>query len=377
MNWAILITIGLLLLSNIVMTFAWYGHLKLQQMGISAHWPLIVVILFSWGIAFFEYMLMVPANRIGFAENGGPFSLMQLKVMQEVITLTIFIIFVILSIEYYCYVFQIMIKSMNQKNFYLIVTLLSIFHVLLLLLLMAFVSTMSTNPGEIPLYWGFYIGDDDYKRKRYCLICNAFKPERSHHCSVCNICVLNMDHHCPWVDNCIGFYNRKFFMQLLLFVVLLTIYVDISELYFIVNLSIKLFKQHIKYSEIALAALTIFAYLAVFIFSIIITNFFKFHIGLVLKNSTTIESLDQEHQKDFQKFNLSPRENWEQVFGCDSLFWFVPFPTKRGKPDGDGLSWRTNESTLDSNIKGEENNFKKYGSNFDTNYNSNNIPGSI
>lgn len=94
MNWAILITIGLLLLSNIVMTFAWYGHLKLQQMGISAHWPLIVVILFSWGIALFEYMLMVPANRIGFAENGGPFSLMQLKVMQEVITLTIFIIFV-------------------------------------------------------------------------------------------------------------------------------------------------------------------------------------------------------------------------------------------------------------------------------------------
>ena len=129
--------------------------------------------------------------------------------------LLIFIIFVILCIEYYAYVFEVMIKSMNQKNFYLIVTLLVIFHILLLLLLMAFISTMSTNPGEIPLYWGFYIGDDDYKRKRYCLICNAFKPERSHHCSVCNICVLNMDHHCPWVDNCIGFYNRKFFMQLL------------------------------------------------------------------------------------------------------------------------------------------------------------------
>jgi palmitoyltransferase len=242
---------------------------------------------------------------------------------------------------------------------------------------MAFISTMSTNPGEIPLYWGFYIGDDDYKRKRYCLICNAFKPERSHHCSVCNICVLNMDHHCPWVDNCIGFYNRKFFMQLLLFVVLLTIYVDISEFYFIVNLTITLFKQHIKYSQIARTMLVIFAYLAIFIFSIIITNFFKFHIGLVLKNSTTIESLDQEHQKDFQKFNLSPRENWEQVFGCDSLLWFIPFPTKRGRPDGDGLSWRTNENTLDSNIKVEESNIKKYGSNFDTNYNSNNIPGSI
>ena len=291
--------------------------------------------------------------------------------------LLIFIIFVVISIEYYCYVFEIMIKSMNQKNFHLILTLLVIFHIILLLLLMAFVSTMSTNPGEIPLYWGFYIGDDDYKRKRYCLICNAFKPERSHHCSVCNICVLNMDHHCPWVDNCIGFYNRKFFMQLLLYVVILTIYVDISEFYFVVNLAIKLFKQHIKYSQIARATLVIFAYLAIFIFSIIITNFFKFHIGLVLKNSTTIESLDQEHQKDFQKFNLSPRENWEQVFGCDSLFWFLPFPTKRGRPDGDGLSWRTNDNTLDSNIKGDDNNIRKYGSNYDTNYNSNNIPGSL
>ena len=157
--------------------------------------------------------------------------------------LLIFIIFVILSIEYYCYVFKIMITSINQKNLNLIVTLLSIFQVLLLLRLMAFVSTMVTNPGEIPLYLEFYIEDDDYKRKCYCLIYNAFKQKRSHHCSVCNICLFNMDHHCPWVDNCIGFYNRKFFVQLLLFVILLTIHVDVSDFYFIVNLSFKLFKQ--------------------------------------------------------------------------------------------------------------------------------------
>ena len=94
MNWTIVITLALLLLSNVIMTFAWYGHLKLQQMGISTHWPLIVVILFSWGLAFFEYSLMVPANRLGFAGNGGPFSLMQLKVLQEVITLTVFTLFV-------------------------------------------------------------------------------------------------------------------------------------------------------------------------------------------------------------------------------------------------------------------------------------------
>lgn len=74
------------------MTLAWYGHLKLQQTGISNNWPLIGVILFSWIIAFAEYCCQVPANRIGFEGNGGPFSLMQLKVIQEVISLIVFTI---------------------------------------------------------------------------------------------------------------------------------------------------------------------------------------------------------------------------------------------------------------------------------------------
>lgn len=74
------------------MTFAWYGHLKLQTSGISRNWPLFAVILFSWGIALLEYCFMVPANRIGFQDNGGPFSLFQLKIIQEVITLTVFTI---------------------------------------------------------------------------------------------------------------------------------------------------------------------------------------------------------------------------------------------------------------------------------------------
>ena len=85
-------TILLLIASNVFMTFAWYGHLKLQEMKISSNWPLIAIILFSWGVAFFEYCAQVPANRIGFTENGGPFNLMQLKIIQEVISLTVFTI---------------------------------------------------------------------------------------------------------------------------------------------------------------------------------------------------------------------------------------------------------------------------------------------
>lgn len=89
-----LLTVLLLVTSNIFMTFAWYGHLKLQEMKISTGWPLILVILLSWGMAFFEYCAQVPANRIGFNGNGGPFSIMQLKVIQEVISLTVFTVIV-------------------------------------------------------------------------------------------------------------------------------------------------------------------------------------------------------------------------------------------------------------------------------------------
>ena len=72
------------------MTLAWYGHLKLQQAGISSSWPLWGIILFSWAIALVEYSLQVPANRIGFEGNGGPYTLMELKVIQEVISLVVF-----------------------------------------------------------------------------------------------------------------------------------------------------------------------------------------------------------------------------------------------------------------------------------------------
>ena len=86
----------LLICSNVFMTFALYGHLKLQQEGVSTHWPLILVILFSWGIALFEYMCQVPANRLGILDNGGPFNLIQLKVIQEVISLIVFTVIVTL-----------------------------------------------------------------------------------------------------------------------------------------------------------------------------------------------------------------------------------------------------------------------------------------
>jgi uncharacterized protein (DUF486 family) len=89
-----LTTLVLLLLSNTFMTLAWYGHLKWGGVEKGSKWGgLLVVILISWGIAFFEYLLQVPANRWGFKGNGGPFTLVQLKVIQEVMSLTVFVAF--------------------------------------------------------------------------------------------------------------------------------------------------------------------------------------------------------------------------------------------------------------------------------------------
>ncbi len=91
-----ILTIFLLICSNVFMTLAWYGHLKFAEMKWFSKLGIASVILISWGIALFEYCFQVPANRIGFKENGGPFSLIELKVIQEVITLLVFSVFTLL-----------------------------------------------------------------------------------------------------------------------------------------------------------------------------------------------------------------------------------------------------------------------------------------
>lgn len=91
-----LYSILLLIASNIFMTIAWYGHLKFSEHKKLAGIGIIGIIVISWSLAFFEYCFQVPANKLGFKENGGPFSLLELKIIQEVITLVIFIIFSLL-----------------------------------------------------------------------------------------------------------------------------------------------------------------------------------------------------------------------------------------------------------------------------------------
>ena len=96
MNMQGLKTIFFLIISNTFMTLAWYGHLKFKDYSWGKNLGLLAVILISWGLAFFEYLFQVPANRAGFKEDGGPFSLVQLKTIKEAVTLTVFMIFTII-----------------------------------------------------------------------------------------------------------------------------------------------------------------------------------------------------------------------------------------------------------------------------------------
>jgi len=94
-----LFTIGMLVLSNLFMTVAWYGHLKFAEWKWFSKLGLAAVILISWGLALFEYFFQVPANKFGYRGNGGPYSLVELKVIQEVITLLVFTLFTLVAFK--------------------------------------------------------------------------------------------------------------------------------------------------------------------------------------------------------------------------------------------------------------------------------------
>ena len=268
-----------------------------------------------------------------------------------------FIFFTLVCLNYIFTVFYIWIPKSLEKPLNTFLFLLY-YHILFILIIWTVYETSKSDPGQVPLYWGFYIGDPDSKRTRYCLMCNVFKPLRCHHCSMCNRCVLNMDHHCPWINSCIGFYNRKFFIQMVFYLILTifsTLIANGYSIYDLVKFTIinKDFELNWKF---AIKTLAIIIYIIDLIMGFILSQFFKFHIKLILENKTTIETLDHKGKEFQSKYDIGLWNNWYQVMGITTWLWFIPLKIYQGKPKGNGIDWVDNEEDLMPSSNRAENN---------------------
>eukprot|EP00371_Babesia_bovis_P001071 XP_001609718.1 hypothetical protein [Babesia bovis T2Bo] len=199
-----------------------------------------------------------------------------------------------------------------------------IFNILYGLFFISFIRSSNTDPGSVPANWGFYMGDDT-KRRRYCKVCNVWKPDRTHHCSACNRC---RDFASSWLIRTLYIHH-----------VLMTF-----RVYYLVNESIFIdgSQQEINDENSGLTAIAnIYVCVMVFvglalIFALI--PFVQFHFRLVLKNSTTIENLD-EATKDNGIYDMGVGANLQQVFGVNPLCWFAPCNLPLNRPVGDGVRW--------------------------------------
>ncbi|KAF3835960.1 hypothetical protein F7725_028518 [Dissostichus mawsoni] len=169
---------------------------------------------------------------------------------------------------------------------------------------------------------------------RYCDRCQVIKPDRCHHCSACDMCVLKMDHHCPWVNNCVGFSNYKFFILFLAYSLLYCLFIAATVLqYFIKFWTNELKDTHAKFH-------VLFLFFVAAMFCISILSLFSYHLWLVGKNRSTIEAFRApvfRAGSDKNGFSLGFRKNIAQVFGDQKKFWLLPVCTSQG----DGLTFPT------------------------------------
>ncbi|MXQ84237.1 hypothetical protein E5288_WYG014266 [Bos mutus] len=169
---------------------------------------------------------------------------------------------------------------------------------------------------------------------RYCDRCQLIKPDRCHHCSVCDKCILKMDHHCPWVNNCVGFSNYKFFLLFLAYSLLYCVFIAATDLqYFIKFWTNGLPDTQAKFH-------IMFLFFAAAMFSVSLSSLFGYHCWLVSKNKSTLEAFRSpvfRHGTDKNGFSLGFGKNMLQVFGDEKRYWLLPIFSSLG----DGCSFPT------------------------------------
>ncbi|XP_008109923.1 palmitoyltransferase ZDHHC2 isoform X2 [Anolis carolinensis] len=169
---------------------------------------------------------------------------------------------------------------------------------------------------------------------RYCDRCQLVKPDRCHHCSVCDKCILKMDHHCPWVNNCVGFSNYKFFLLFLAYSLLYCLFIAASDLHYF----IKFWTNGLPDTQAKFHIM--FLFFAAAMFSVSLSSLFGYHCWLVSKNKSTLEAFRApifRHGMDKNGFSLGFTKNLLQVFGDEKKLWLLPIFSSQG----DGCSFPT------------------------------------
>jgi palmitoyltransferase len=236
------------------------------------------------------------------------------------------------------------------------------FNIIFTLAMISFLRAVFTDPGYIPDSWSVHPDDlesgertrlmpavlqtQEKKHDGTVRICRKskpamYKPDRAHYCRVMQRCVLKMDHFCPWLNNCIGFYNHKFFVLFVAYMAMITVFMVFVMTPVFVNIvsNMEQITLDLKDQEFHVSL----TYLMLCLLSVGLSAFFIFHAYLVLFNYTTIEFLEkrgcQPPPDHVNRYHLGPVGNVCSVFGSNPLTWWLPV---RWTVEGDGLSFRLN-----------------------------------
>lgn len=231
----------------------------------------------------------------------------------------------------------------------------AIFNCVTFLLVLCYVRCILVHPGAIPdkeedPSWEYVPVDSKYGNqesllqetkksgeRRHCKWCAKYKPDRCHHCRVCRMCILKMDHHCPWIYNCVGFRNHKYFFLLLFYAA-----VDCNFITWTMLESVEA-SIHVNSDFTSMFLLLFGETLAAFM-GILITMFFCFHIYLMVKAMTTIEYCEKYTKAKGGKspFDRGLGPNIRAVLGDNVLLWLLPC----SPPGGKGLTFKEEEEDM-------------------------------